>query len=153
MSKAFVIKNKEGKYLKEDKNIYGDDTIHWYDIVSADIYTTKEIAEFHKEPFYRDCEVVEITIAEGDFEQQLAEKEKQLEIYKNLERYDVGELLNENIKLRARINTIRKQVCDRINHHISNLTDEANSGSIQYLTIDVFEFQEFLDRTEKGEQQ
>lgn len=39
---------------------------------------------------------------------------ERLEIYKNLERYDAGELLSENIKLRAKNNTIRKQVCDEI---------------------------------------
>ena len=54
-----------------------------------------------------------------EYEEQLTEKDKQLEIYKNLERYDVGKLLNENIKLRAKINTIRKQVCNKIKDFIN----------------------------------
>jgi len=41
-------------------------------------------------------------------EHELAKKDKQLEIYKNLERYDVGELLNENIKLRQELNKIKQ---------------------------------------------
>lgn len=41
-------------------------------------------------------------------EHELAKKDKQLEIYKNLERYDVGELLNENIKLRQELNKLKK---------------------------------------------
>lgn len=67
--KAFVIKNKEGEYLEEGKDRYGEDTIIWHkDIVYADIYSSKEIAEMRLEPFYRGCEVVEVTIAEGDLE-------------------------------------------------------------------------------------
>ena len=41
-------------------------------------------------------------------EHELAKKDKQLEIYKNLERYDVGELLNDNIKLRQELNKLKK---------------------------------------------
>ena len=54
----------------------------------------------------------------AELKHQLAEKDKQLEIYKNLKRYDIGELLNENIKLRAKINTSRHQVCEEIRHEI-----------------------------------
>lgn len=109
--KAFVIKNKEGKYLEEGKDRYGEDTIIWHkDIVYADIYSSKEIAEMRLEPFYRYCEVVEITIAEGDLEQDikldnafwkqecdslqssLAEKDKQLAI-----RNKMIEIASENV--------------------------------------------------------
>ena len=78
--KAFVIKNKEGEYLEEGKDRYGEDTIIWHkDIVYADIYSSKGIAEMKLEPFYKDCEAVEITIAEGDLEQENKELKEQLE--------------------------------------------------------------------------
>ena len=82
--KAFVIKNKEGEYLEEGKDMYGEDTIIWHkDIVYADIYSSKGIAEMKLEPFYRDCEVVEVTIAEGDLEQQLDKAEQELAFYED----------------------------------------------------------------------
>ena len=67
MSKAFVIKNKQGKYLisidSNHKEHFGKD------LFSAEKFHCKGNA---KAFCPKDCEVVEITIAEGNLEQQLA---------------------------------------------------------------------------------
>ena len=104
--KAFVIKNKEGKYYS--RNLLNPDNILFENsIVVCEHFATEEIAKFEITfNELKDCEVVEITIVEGDLEQD----NKQLEIYKNLERYDVGELLNENIKLRQKNNELKEQL-------------------------------------------
>lgn len=78
--KAFVIKNKEGKYHKRGfscwENIERDgvfNTGHFY-------YENKEEAENCIVSYgLEDCKVVEITIEEGDLEKQLAEKDKEIE--------------------------------------------------------------------------
>ena len=79
--KAFVIKNKEGKY-------FDCWALGFVDIINeCTIYQDRQTAENDiknciKDDEYLgykdDCEVVEITIAEGDLEQQLAEKDKEI---------------------------------------------------------------------------
>lgn len=67
--RVYIIKNKEGKYFERGlSNFYNPNFCeeHYF-------YETKQDAEKSIE-FYRlkDCEPVEITIAEGNLEQQLA---------------------------------------------------------------------------------
>ena len=64
--KAYVIKNKEGKYIKNYAK-YISDTFD--NIIYASIYTKREIAEIYLP--LSGCKVVEITIAEGDLENEL----------------------------------------------------------------------------------
>lgn len=71
MSKAFVIKNKEGKYKEPHLDIRD---FYTRNLAEAEIWTEREFAEYFCP---KDCKLVEITIAEGDLEQEnkrLAEK-------------------------------------------------------------------------------
>lgn len=70
--KAFVIKNKEGEYFdKENCFFFGPDYA-----CCKHIYYTIDDAKRHIDYYgLKDCQIVEITIAEGDLEQQLAEKD------------------------------------------------------------------------------
>ena len=78
--KTYVIKNKEGKYFA------GFDYLAGIDIFSENIinglYThtsaLKHCREEIKDFDLKDCKPVKITIAEGDLEHQLAEKEQQI---------------------------------------------------------------------------
>ena len=74
--KAYVIKNKEGKY----KEPHLDIREFYTDILAeAEIWIERKDAEYFCP---QDCEVVEITIAEGNLEQRLAEKDKEIESLK-----------------------------------------------------------------------
>ena len=71
-----------------------------------------------------------------ELEQQLAKKDKQLEIYKNLERYDDGELLNENIKLRQELNKIKQgKTLYAIEHNNQVVWDWENKENAIYLGL------------------
>lgn len=107
--KAFVIKNKEGKYFCGfdgfiGMNIFSDRII---DGLNTQTPTLKHCREEIKDFNLKDCEPVKITIAEGDLEQQLAEKDK--EIKKHI---DALEYWENNIPNQRQ--AIRKQVCDEI---------------------------------------
>lgn len=69
--KAFVIKNKEGKYKSPHLDIREFCSVS---IAEAAIWTKRKFAEFFCP---KDCEVVEITIAEGDLEEENKQLEKQ----------------------------------------------------------------------------
>ena len=72
--KAYVIKNKDGKYFVTD-DIFGEN------ILNAYIWVKEQYAKLHIGLSHiKDCEVVEITIAEGDLEKQLAIVKKALEM-------------------------------------------------------------------------
>jgi hypothetical protein len=69
--KAYVIKNKEGEYKREDiiEYIWKETTSYFSkDIRCADIFTEEEMAKCYCP---KDCKVVEITIAEGDLEKEI----------------------------------------------------------------------------------
>ena len=62
--KAYVIKNKEGKY-------YCIDNIFRENILNAYIWVIEQYAKLHiKLNRFKDCKIVEITIAEGDLEKE-----------------------------------------------------------------------------------
>lgn len=81
--KAYVIKNKDGKYLGVCSSDYSH---YWTSIDFAHYFRylpnhdPKQEAEHFKNSKYPDCEVVEITITEVDLEYQLAITEKALEL-------------------------------------------------------------------------
>ena len=64
MSKAFVIKNKEGMYKKPHLDIR---EFYTGNLIEAEMWAEKKDAEYFCP---KDCEVAEITIAEGDLEYQ-----------------------------------------------------------------------------------
>lgn len=89
--KAYIIKNKEGKYLTE--------TLDWNDcIFFADIYDEPHLLSDKREHWQ------EITIAEGDLEKEIAVLKKALELAVNdkcdFENAYYGSLLEEgNVKI------------------------------------------------------
>lgn len=75
--KCYVIKNKEGKYL----SIASQNYEHYWTTLDFAYYfrflpnvDAKELADDFKNSRYPDCEVVEITIAEGDLEKDFVSK-------------------------------------------------------------------------------
>lgn len=102
MSKAFVIKNKEGKYLYEQGYCSFGNVI-CYAHIETDREELENLLENYKLILGK-CEVVEITIAEGDLEQnenlkqQLLEKDKEIEELTTVNNYLFkinGKLLEE----------------------------------------------------------
>lgn len=90
MSKAFVIKNKEGKYLAVSSSDYERywttiDFAHYFRFLNG-THDAKAEAEDYRNTRYPECEVVEITIAEGDLEQQLADKDKEIRQLTSIEK-------------------------------------------------------------------
>ena len=76
--KAYVIKNKEGKYWQW---LFNDEPDWEEELYNAFLHYSKEDAKRNIIDWQlKDCEVVEITIAEGDLEQQLADKEVKIEV-------------------------------------------------------------------------
>ena len=78
--KAYVIKNKEGKYFGVANNYNYEhywttlDFAHYFRYLEG--HDAKAEAEEYRNTRYSDCEVVEITIAEGDLEQQIRADER-----------------------------------------------------------------------------
>lgn len=155
--KAFVIKNKEGKYHKRGfscwENIESDgvfNTGHFY-------YENKEEAESCIVSYgLEDCELVEITIAEGDLKQQLAKKDKEIKRLKEcvMSRKQVEAILKPEIadltkRLTKEITPIimkecSHQVCDEIRK-------EFGYKHNNQLMISSKRVLEFLDKIEKGD--
>ncbi|MBO7712058.1 MAG: hypothetical protein J6S85_01110 [Methanobrevibacter sp.] len=145
MSKAFVIKNKEGKYWQF---FYNDESEFVDEIYNAFMHYSKENAEKDIIDFdLKDCEVVEITIAEFDnskreynetikyvettepdkvaeyidnLEQQLAEKGKEIKSLEqqieNNQRDYVSELAYYTAE--ENVKEIRKEICEKIKNLI-----------------------------------
>lgn len=159
MSKAFVIKNKEGKYYKR----YFD--VGYVEFVDnfcfAELYTKKEGADNTKDFILRNkyrfnienLEVVEVTIVEGDLEQQLAEKDKIIETLKK----DI-KTKEHIVKLYSTIastNTtkmniakeIYKQVCDEIREFIDNNehSEENDAKQSSESVVYIKQLYKFLD--------
>lgn len=114
--KAFVIKNKEGKY-------YEGLSEKWYDSLDRCTYfKNKESAEYERKKLLKlkNCEIIEITVAEGDLEQQLIEKDKEIEELKEF--YD--NMLRNKLEVKCisateeKIKEIRKQVCEEIHEEL-----------------------------------
>lgn len=107
MSKAFVIKNKEGKYFDYWAACFADelDVTCIYlekeqtkkDIVSCDL---------------KDCEIVEITIAEGNLEQENKHLKRLLDAKEKIETNSIKgfkKLNEENKQLKERIEELESQ--------------------------------------------
>ena len=87
MSKAFVIKNKEGKYLgvtRDYSHYWTDDIFHSYRFMPfSESHDIEAEAEEYRDINYPNCEVVEITIAEGDLLQKIGELKDYIYSYNN----------------------------------------------------------------------
>ena len=51
--------------------------------------------------------------------QQLEEKDKTIEMLKSIDRYDIGEMLTENVKLKAELHTQPKEIVEKIKEYIN----------------------------------
>lgn len=76
--KAFVIKNKEGKYFAGFNNL--NVFVTEKDITNAVMYRADRYEKYELENAleFKDCEVVEITIAEGDLEENFEKEHDKL---------------------------------------------------------------------------
>ena len=51
--------------------------------------------------------------------QQLEEKDKTIEMLKSIDRYDIGEMLTENVKLKAQLHSQPKEIVEKIKEYIN----------------------------------
>lgn len=106
--KAYVIKNKEGKYFAgfDNYNVFVTEK----DITNAVMYRADRYEKYELEnsPEFEDCEVVEITIAEGDLEKQLAEKDKEIKRQQKNALVALNKLNDENKELKKEIEELKK---------------------------------------------
>lgn len=137
MSKAFVIKNKEGKYLAVSSSDYERywttiDFAHYFRFLNG-THDAKAEAEDYRNTRYPECEVVEITIAEGDLEQQLAEKDQEIKQLTSIEK-DNKEYIR---KLESTLDTYAKR------------TPIMSQVKIRNLQVDVEELKLELEKKNK----
>ena len=142
--KAYVIKNKEGQYfvgydLLINKNIFT------YDISKAILTSNKTCEELLKEYDLKDCEVVKITIAEGDLEKEIEQLNKYLELDWAMtpQRMDGKSMTKRKIIENWRKES-RKQVCEEIRDYIHSRECKVEGMEFIWLLSK-------LDQIEKGE--
>lgn len=151
--KAFVIKNKDGKYFV-NFNIWAKSITNVY--IETDKEVLENLIEMHPD-FLNDCEVVKTTIAEGDLEQQLAEKDEEIKSLENqLDICQVGHKIANQYsqeifekyqqKLQELEPQIRKQVCDEIREKADKRNSLYKDNSLAYVINE-----KILDKIEKGE--
>ena len=129
MSKAFVIKNKEGEYLQffdEDS----DDIGFTDDLTLAELYDKNEKDIMEKAYSNMEWEYIEITLQETkdlkqdineSLEQQLTKKDKEIkELKAKLETAEYWNKKYDDLQSQKDIQTIRKQVCDEIRNLAHN---------------------------------
>ena len=83
-----------------------------------------------RETFYTEETISKLNQQIAELQKQLEEKEKIIQMQQNIERYDIGEMLTENTKLKQRlksqpaeiIDEIKKQMETRKLEYISHLT-------------------------------
>lgn len=80
---AYTIKNKEGKYWCGNDIFSATIDIRKTYMCEDFDFISKVIDKLLSESLLKDCKVVEITIAEGNLEQELAEKDKEIMDYKD----------------------------------------------------------------------
>lgn len=156
MSKAFVIKNKEGKY-PDDTQFQPFFTTK--DICKTTLYKNFEEAQkARRSEFYK---VVEITIAEGGLENELAEKDKEIEkLHKALDSQKRHiDIIEQPFRGRATKRTgdvykdfvleIRKQFCDEIREKLG--MNQYNTCENTVFDVHYDELKEILDQIEQAE--
>ena len=146
--KAFVIKNKEGKYwcgndiFSETIDISKTYICEDFDFISKVVISTG----LREGLFTTNCEVVEITIAEGDLEQenkqlkeQLAEKDEEIN---KLQQMAIIDMQTKEI-LELQVATIRKQICEELRNKVG-----VYNGMISNVE-ELLKFREILDQIEQ----
>lgn len=108
--KAFVIKNKEGEYFdKENRWFFGPDYT-----CCEHIYYTIDDAKRHIDYYgLKDCEVVEITIVEGDLEQENKHLKRLLDAKEKIETNSIKgfkKLNEENKQLKEQLAEKDKEI-------------------------------------------
>lgn len=84
-----------------------------------------------------------------DLKKQLEEKEKIIQMQQNIERYDIGEMLTENTKLRQQLHDLPKKIVEEIrdvagDYWDFNICEEC--GNVPDLnTLTTKDFDEILD--------
>lgn len=147
--KAYVIKNKEGKYFSVADNYNYEhywttlDFAHYFRYLEG--HDAKAEAEDYRNTRYPDCQVVETTIAEGDLEQQLAIYKQALE----LACIDVGTITIITKILKD--NQVRATLKDVINYYLNQAKKELEGDNNRILSIHADDFNKILDQIEKGE--
>ena len=117
--KAYAIKNKDGKYKREDiiEYIWKEATSYFSkDIRCADIFTEEEMAKCYCP---KDCKVVEITIAEGDLKKEIEHwhnlfKQKEQQFQSVRERYHLLNRLQANYDKKDKLHLSEMQCLELV---------------------------------------
>ena len=114
MSKRYKVKRFSSCYL-----------MNWVDNTTNKELTALEIEEIlHKQ---------EKRIAE--LKKQLEEKGKMIQMQQSIERYDIGEMLTENVKLKQQLHSQPAEIVEKIKEQIFNHFNVKNMEEYESLSL------------------
>lgn len=156
--KLYVIKNKEGEYLQRGLYCFSKH------LENADIFYDYEMAQCECLSY---CKVIEVTIAEGDLEKQLAEKDEKIKRYEKHDNYAYNISRLENLlkeknkeveKLQRMLKTHKKKsisISEKIkkwcNENKIDYYKESDNPHIVNWVIKIGELYKLLDKIESEE--
>lgn len=170
--KTYVIKNKEGKFWQF---LYNDESEFVDEIYNAFFHYSREVAEKDIDLWgLKDCKVVEVTIVEGDLEQELnkykslyienekvvdhqheklAKKDKEIDTLNRalvrVSNEKANIIQREQIDYLSFAKEIRKQVCDEIRNAFKKQFRDGMCGGIFEQVVPIDCFNSILDQIEK----
>lgn len=118
-------------------NCYDEKILNQYPFKQGIIEKDQQIAELKKQleeqnknlEYARQLSYKSLLGVEDDYQdlkqenqqlkQQLEEKDKTIEMLKSIDRYDIGEMLTENVKLKAELHTQPKEIVEKIKEYIN----------------------------------
>jgi hypothetical protein len=163
----YVIKNKEGKYRAGAVKNFSGFFYYTDKLVQAEFFNDYELAKCYCS---KDCEIVKVTITEGDLEQDikldnafwkqecdslqetLAEKYKEIEELKTFNAKNIYDTICHALNMQEK--QIRKQICDEfkkaiITESIFDTEEEARHWTDD---IDVKTILKIIEKIEQGEE-
>lgn len=72
----------------------------------------------------------------AELQKQLEEKEKIIQIQQNIKRYDIGEMLNENVKLKQQLHSQPAEIVEKIRKEVEEEKDKNDLAWIGFKKLD-----------------
>lgn len=122
---AVEVLNKQDKRIKElEKKL---DNARQKDII---------IRQNCRQGYIKDLEEMNNLREENQqLKQQLSEKDKIIQMQQNIKRFDIGEMLTENIKLKQQLNDLPKKIVEEIKQQIFNHFKVKNIEEYEKLSL------------------
>ena len=143
--KTFVIKNKEGKY-------YEGLSEKWYDSLDRCTYfKNKESAEYERKNLLKlkNCEIIEITIAEGDLEQENAKLKSELEGKVDYWEWQNNMAKTKHIEILEKDIEIYKKALELACKNIIRVYEIDDNEGFEYCDYNVEDFSKFYIKQAK----